>query len=76
MDTSRPRTPPGPVSAGPRKGARSACRGKQKTSKSPFGFRWETENLSAAHARWKSFMALQAVAASLSGSTDRVSMAA
>ena len=39
MDTSRPRTPPGPVSAGPRKGARSACRGKQKTSKSPFGFR-------------------------------------
>jgi hypothetical protein len=74
MDTSRPRTPPAPVSAGPPKGARSACRGKQKTSKSPFGFRWEIENFSAAHPRRKSFnSALQAIAVSLSGLTDRVS---
>ena len=46
MDTSRPRTPPAPVSPGP-EGRPAACRGKQKTSKSPFGFRRETENLSA-----------------------------
>ena len=31
-----------PVSPGP-EGARTAYRGSQKTSKSPFGFKWETE---------------------------------
>ena len=39
MGTSRRRTPPGaPVSPGP-KGARTAYRDRQKTSKSPFGFK-------------------------------------
>jgi hypothetical protein len=77
MGTSRPRTPPAPVSAGPPKGARTACRGKQKTSKSPFGFKWETENLSRSVRALKSFnSALQTIAVSLSGSTDRVAMAA
>jgi hypothetical protein len=44
MGTSGRRTPPAPVSAGPRKGARTAYRGTQKTSKSLFGFMQETEN--------------------------------
>ena len=65
-----------PVSPGP-EGARTAYRGRQKTSKSPFGFKWEIEIFRGAYARWKSFnSALQAIAVSLSGSTDRVAMAA
>jgi hypothetical protein len=39
MGTSRHRTPPAPVSAGPR-GRPDRYRGKPKTSKSPFGFKW------------------------------------
>jgi hypothetical protein len=74
MDTSRPRTPPAAVSAGPPKGAGSACRGKQKTSKSPFGFRRETENLS-------SIRALEIIQLGLAShrrftKSDRVAMAA
>jgi hypothetical protein len=43
MGTSKRRTPRRPSPPGP-EGARTACRGKQKTSKSPFGFKWETGN--------------------------------
>src|ERR1700716_4201640 len=39
MGTSRRRTPPAPVSAGPPKGARAACCDSQKISKSGFGFK-------------------------------------
>ena len=50
MGTSRRRTRPPPVLAGPPQGARTAYRDRQKTSKSPFGFKRETE-FSAAYAR-------------------------
>jgi hypothetical protein len=42
MGTSRRRTPPGARLAGPR-GRPDRFRGRQKTSKSPFGFKWQTE---------------------------------
>jgi hypothetical protein len=75
MGTSRRRTRRAPVSPGP-EGARTAYRGRQKTSKSPFGFKWETRNCPQ-RTRWKLFnSALQTIAVSLSGSTDPVAMAA
>jgi hypothetical protein len=43
MGTSRRRTPPAPVSAGPR-GRPDRLSRQAKTSKSPFGFKWETGN--------------------------------
>ena len=43
MGTSRRRTRPAPSPPGP-EGARTAYRGKQKTSKWPFGFKWDTGN--------------------------------
>ena|SRR5438105_15792235 len=70
MGTSGRRTPPGARLAGPR-GRPDRLRGSQKTSKSPFGFKWETENLSVRYAPWKLFNpALRTIAVSLSGSTD------
>ena len=44
MGTSRRRTPPAPVSTEPPKGARTAYRGKQKISKSAFGFKRKGRN--------------------------------
>jgi hypothetical protein len=44
LGTSRRRTPPAPVSAGPPKGARTACRGAQTIIKPIFGFKRKSYN--------------------------------
>jgi hypothetical protein len=70
MDTSRRRTPPAPVSPGP-EGVRTACRGSQKTSKSPFGFSRKLDLFASARAGKSCKSALLTIAVSLSGSADR-----
>src|SRR3954462_6831310 len=49
MDTSRPRTPPAPVSAGPPKAARTAYRGTQETRKRQSNFKRGQQGCSCAN---------------------------